>query len=124
MNVYGSSLWRYNNYNNLERFCISLRKAMRKLWKIPYRTHNAIVHLINKCNSIVNILEKRCAKFLWNLFNSDNVFFKRVCRYSVCNRDTTMGENVRYFMYKYNLLNSDWYGDLSKIYLKIDAHVH
>ena len=58
------------------------------------------------------------------MFNSDNVFFKRVCRYSVCNCDTTMGENVRYFMYKYNLLNSDWYGDLSKIYLKIDAHVH
>ena len=35
-----------------------------------------------------------------------------------------MGENVRYFMYKYNLLYSDWYGDLSKIYLKIDAYVH
>ena len=27
-------------------------------------------------------------------------------------------------MYKYNLLYSDWYGDLSMIYLKIDAHVH
>ena len=61
MNVYWRSLWRYNNYNNLERFCISWRKAIRKLWKIPYRTHNALVHLINKCNSIVNIhvLEKR-----------------------------------------------------------------
>ena len=35
-----------------------------------------------------------------------------------------MGENIRYFMYKYKLLDSDWYGDLSKIYLKIDAHVH
>ena len=32
---------------------------------------------------------------------------------------------TRYFMYKYNLLNSDWYGDyLSKIYLIIDAQVH
>ena len=23
MNVYGSSLWRYNNLRNIERFCIS-----------------------------------------------------------------------------------------------------
>ena len=101
-----------------------MRKAIRKLWKIPYRTHNALVHLINKCNTIVNVLEKRCAKFLSSLFNSDNVLFKRVCRYSFCNCDTTMGENIRYSMYKYNMLYSDWYGDLSKIYLKIDADVH
>ena len=83
MNVYGSSLWRYNNLRNIERFCISWRKAIRKLWKIPYRTHNDLVYLINKCDPIVSILEKRCAKFLWNLFNSDNVLFSRICRYSV-----------------------------------------
>ena len=49
---------------------------------------------------------------------------KRVCRYSFCNSDTTMDDNIRYFMYKHNLLNSDWYDDLSQIYLKIDAHAH
>ena len=56
-----------NNYhNNIERFCVSWRKVIRRIWKIPYRTHNALVHLINKCNSIVNILvlEKQCIKFL------------------------------------------------------------
>ena len=63
MNVYGSSLWRYNNLRNIERFCISWRKAIRKLWKIPYRTHNDLVYLINNCDPIVSILEKRCAKF-------------------------------------------------------------
>ena len=47
MNVYGNSLWRYNNIRNIERFCISWRKAIRKLWKISYRTHNDIVYLIN-----------------------------------------------------------------------------
>ena len=64
MNIYGSSLWRYNNLRNIERFCISWRKAIRKLWRIPYRTHNDLVYLINKCDPIVSILEKRCAKFL------------------------------------------------------------
>ena len=123
MNVYGSSLWRYNNLRNIECFCISWRKAIRKLWKIPYRTHNDLVYLINKCDPIVSILEKRCAKFLWNLFNSDNVLFSRICRYSVYNSDTAMGENIRYFMYKYNISYNDWYGNLSNIYVKIDTHV-
>ena len=62
--------------------------------KIPYRTHNSLVHLINKCDSINCILEKRCVKFLWNLFNSDNVLFSRIIRYSMHNSDTTIGENV------------------------------
>ena len=47
MNVYGSSLWRYNALRNIELFCISWRKAIRKLWKIPYITHNEFSKLIN-----------------------------------------------------------------------------
>ena len=124
MNVYGSPLWRYNNHYNIERFSISWRKAIQRLWKIPYRTHNALVHHINKCNSIVSILEKRCVKFLWNLLNSDNVLFSRICKYSVYNSDTTMGENMRYFMYKYNFMYDNWFSDLNNIYIKIEAHVH
>ena len=102
MNVYGSLLWRYNYHYNIKRFTISWRKAIRRLWKIPYRTHNALVHHINKCNSIVSILEKRCVKFLWNLLNSDNVSFSRMCKYSVYN----------------------WFSHLNNIYIKIEAHVH
>ena len=89
INAYGSSLWKFNYHNNFERFCVLWRKAIRRLWKIPYRTHNALVHLINKCNLIVNILEKRCIKFLWNLLNGENVLFNRICRYSIYNTDST-----------------------------------
>ena len=59
--------------------------------------HNALVHLINECNSISVILNKRCVKFLWNLLNSDNVLFRRICRYSIHNSNTTMDVNIRYF---------------------------
>ena len=41
----------------------------------------------------------------------------------VYNSDTTMGENIRYFMYKYNILYNDWYGNLGNIYVKIDTNV-
>ena len=38
INVYGSSLWKFNNHNNIERFCFSCRKVIRRIWKIPYKT--------------------------------------------------------------------------------------
>ena len=58
MNVCGSPLWRYKNHYIIERFSMSWRKAIPRLWKIAYRTYSALVHHINKCNFIVSILEK------------------------------------------------------------------
>ena len=100
------------------------RKIVRRgLWKTPYRTDNSLVHLINNCVSIDCILENRCVKFLWNLFNSENVLFRRIIRYSMHNSDTTIGENVRYFMYKYKIVYDDWFNDLSNIFNRIDNKI-
>ena len=90
-------LCRYNNHSNIDNVCVSWRKIVIQLWKIPYSIDNSLDHLINNCASIDCILEKRCVLFLWNLFNSDNVLFIRIIRYSMHNNDTTISENVRYF---------------------------
>ena len=50
--------------------------------------------------------------------------FNRICKYSFYNSNTTIGENMRYFMYKYNLMYDDWFHDLNNIYIKIEAHIH
>ena len=41
----------------------------------------------------------------------------------MCNTDPTIVENIRYFIYKYNLLYDDWFRYLNRIYEKLDAHV-
>ena len=64
INVYGSSLWRYSNFRKIERFFMSWQKAIRKLWIIPFRNHNDLVYLINKCDLIISITEKRCVNLL------------------------------------------------------------
>ena len=33
MNIYGSALWRYNNHSNIDNFCVSWRKIVRRFWK-------------------------------------------------------------------------------------------
>ena len=35
------------------------------------------------------------------------------------NANNTLGENVRYFMYKYNLTLNDWNQSINKIYKKV-----
>ena len=56
------------------------------------------------------------------LFNSDNVLFIRIIRHSIHNSDTTIGENVRCFNYKYKIVYDDWFNDLSNIFTTIDNH--
>ena len=38
MNIYGCQTWRYNS-NYVDKFYTTWRKAIRQVWKIPYRTH-------------------------------------------------------------------------------------
>ena len=42
MCLYGSKLWNYSS-RYIEGNFVALRKTMRKLFKLPYRTHNYIV---------------------------------------------------------------------------------
>ena len=40
------------------------------------------------------------------------------------NANNTLGENVRYFMYKYNLTLDDWNQSINKIYKKVHMYVN
>ena len=42
----------------------------------------------------------------------------------MCNTDSTIGENIRYCIYKYDLLHDDWFRDLNRIYVKLDVHMY
>ena len=122
MNVYGSQMWSYNN-KSVEPFYTAWRKAIRIIWKISYRTHNNLVHRINNSNAINIILEKRCIKFIWSLINSPYDIYKQLVNYSLYNMNTRIGENMRYFMYKFKITQQDWIQPITVIYRKIDEYI-
>ena len=39
------------------------------------------------------------------------------------NNSTTLGENIRYFMYKYKIYDYEWYDSINVIFKKIDRYV-
>ena len=77
---------------------------------------------IHNCHPIEVILEKRCIKFVWSLFNSNYALYSNILRLSLQNGYTTMGENVRYLMHTYGIVNSDWSQNINILYSKIEAY--
>ena len=128
MNAYGSQLWCFNDYKSVERFYIAWRKTIRRIWRIDKRTHNVLTNLINGCLPINLMLEKRCIKFIWNFFNSTHELHKTVAINCFYNQGSTLAENIRYLMYKYNILIDDWHRPLNylvrKVYLYDDFFVN
>ena len=56
--------------------------------------------------------------------NSEHILFNNIIMFSLFNMSTTIGENIKYFMYKYNMAMSDWYNSFSYIDKKIDVYVN
>ena len=106
----------------LELFYVAWRKSLRRVWNISNVTHNNLLPYIHNCHPIEVILEKRCIKFVWSLFNSNYALYSNILRLSLQNGNSTMGENVRYLMHKYGIVNSDWSQNINILYSKIESY--
>ena len=114
-NVYVSQIWAFNK-TYLNKFYVACRKAIRGIWKLPYRTHNNVLHLINRCLPIDVTLEKRSIKYIWNLINGENKLYGSIVKLSLYNYSTILGENICYFMYKYKIYDYEWYESIKVIF--------
>ena len=122
MNIYSSQIWPSSrNYTN--KFDISRRKAIRRLRKMPHRTHNKYINIVNNCVDATP--EKRCLKYLWKLINSKCKLYNSIVKYSSNNVSTTVNiidQNMRYFMFKYIIQENYWYKSINIIYKKMDNY--
>ena len=56
------------------------------------------------------------------MLNSEYELYNKIVKYSIHNSNNTLGENVRYFMYKYSL--TLWNQNINNIYKKVDMYVN
>ena len=56
--------------------------------------------------------------------NSGHILFNNIIKFSLFNMSTTIGENIKYCMYKYYITMSDWYNSFSYIDKKIYVYVN
>ena len=86
-----------------------MEETVRRIWKINSCTHNVLINNINRCAPIDALLEKRCIKFVWSLFNSRYALYRRIVKMSFRNMNSTIAENIKYFTYKDNCTYYDWF---------------
>ena len=108
VNIYGSQIWKF--YNKEVNICI-LHDEKKFAKYINY-------HIEHK------YLKKIILSSVILLMNSEHILFNRIIKFSLTNMSTTIGENIKYFMYKYNVTMSDWCNSFSYIDKKIDVHVN
>ena len=110
MSFYGSELWNYSS-RYVEEICVAWRKTMRKLFRLPYRTHNYIVSGITEDISIK--LHRRATKFMYSMIHSDNDTVKLMTSYFLSTESSFLAESFRYIIYTYEIPMFACYKELS-----------
>ena len=89
---------------------------MRKLFRLPYRTHNYIVCGITEDISIK--LHGRVTKFMYSysMIHSDNDTVSLMTVFFLSTEASFLAENFRYNMYTYNISMFTWYKELSVLF--------
>ena len=112
MSLYGCELWNYNNrYNN--DIYVAWRKVIKKLFKLPYRTHNYSMCGIVECITVK--LDRRLTKFVHSMINSKNITVRELIAHFLATESSVFAENCRYLMYKYEISVFAWYGSISDV---------
>ena len=59
---------------------------------------------------------------IWNLFNSSHELHKTIVKSCFYNKGSTLAENIRYLMYKYDITINDWHQSLNYVIKKVYAY--
>ena len=55
----------------------------------------------------------------WNLYNSSHELHKTIVKNCFYNKGSTLAENIRYLMYKYDITINDWHQSLNYVIKKV-----
>ena len=102
---YGSQLWPLYN-NSFNDVCTKWRKAVRRIWNLPYNTHCGLLPLVSEQCPIEISLNCRFVKILKTLLNSDNSTVSYIARVQSQNCRSIFGQNIRHIIVTNDL---SWY---------------
>ena len=103
---YGSQLWPlWNNY--FDNICVKWRKAVRKIWDLPYRAHCEMLPIIADIYPIEISLECKFVNFVKSAIGSQNELVAYMANFMKSNCNSVFGHNIRHLYLKYGLTSDD-----------------
>lgn len=102
MPLYGCQLWDFSG-KEIYMFYTAWRKAIRMIWKLPYRCHSNLLHLICDDLNIEIQLHKRFLKFFHNLYHSENTILNYLAKLVVAGSRSATCNSFNYILSAYGI---------------------
>jgi len=80
--LYGSELWDLS-CSAIDVFCVSWRRALNTVWKLPINTHGNLIYALSCVRPIEVDLKCRALNFVLNCLNSDVGLVRSVTRHVI-----------------------------------------
>ena len=106
MHMYGCEYWDLN-CKYVSEFKVAWTKIKRRIWRLPYKAHNAIIH--NLSYNIDLQLDTRELKFVHSCLNHCNSVCKSLLSAKLHCIKSTYAANYKYLSYKYKICQDDWF---------------
>ena len=119
MHMYGCELWDLN-CKYVSEFKVAWRKIKRRIWELPYKAHNAIIH--NLSYNIDLQFDTRVLKFVHSCLNHSNSVCKSLLSAKLHCIKSTFAANSKYLSYKYKICQVDWFMDINLLIGKMRVH--
>ena len=99
---YGSELWLLS-CSSIESLCIAWRKALRTVWRLPYRTHSFLLPLISNVLPLFDEICRRSINFLRSCFFSCSHLIRFVVYNGIFgNMSSFLRQNVYFCMRRFD----------------------
>ena len=100
--LYGFLLWDVSA-KSINKLYISWRKCVRQVYKLPYRTHNNLLHLISKDQPIVVQLHPRIMKYVMSNLKSTNSLVRLSTKLCMSGSNSFTYKIIKHIMSKNDL---------------------
>ena len=110
MSLYGCQLWNFES-RDVNYFYTGWRKAIRRIYNVPYNTHCALLPFLCQDESIDCQLHSRFVRFFYNSIVSKNVCISLAAKLALYGSMSDVCHSINYISYKYhfdkyNILNN------------------
>jgi len=119
---YGCELWDLSG-GSLSAFCTAWRKALRRIWNLPYTTHCHLLPLLCNCMLVFDEICKRSLKFLQTCLFHNTTLNRSGAQFSLTDgrNYSPCGRNALLCVQRYQYALSDIVFSISNI--SVDAVV-
>jgi len=121
MGLYGCELCLLSNIH-IEELCVSWRKSLRRIWRLPYKTHCYLLPLLSECLSLEDEICRRSLNCICEcLCNSSRLATAPAnceINYGCCN--SVLGLNAMFCSNKFNVNISNKCGGVVNVRRAVD----